>query len=153
MPTCCLRTGCVTGARHAGVELHGFLSYLVKCNVTGARYTVHGHRGKQVRDNLHAEDVARFAHGFIDRPRAGETYNLGGGRANSCSILEAFAFAEATSGRRMVHDYAERSRTGDHVCYISNLGKIREHYPAWAVTRSLQDIFAELYGGWSARLT
>jgi CDP-paratose 2-epimerase len=153
MPTCCLRAGCITGAAQAGVELHGFLSYLVKCNVSGKPYTVYGYGGKQVRDNLHAVDVARFVHAFIDRPRAGEVYNLGGGRANACSILEAFALAEEASGRKSTHVYVERNRAGDHVCYISNLTKVRSHYPSWEITRPLPDIFAELCRNWSTRLT
>ena len=153
MPTCCLRTGCVTGARQAGVQLHGFLSYLVKCNVSGARYSVYGYGGKQVRDNLHAADVARFVHAFIENPRAGAIYNLGGGSENSCSILEAFALAEAASDRKMAHDYVEQSRTGDHICYISDLTKLRSHYPSWNITQSLPEIVAGLYRGWAARLT
>ena len=100
MPTCCLRGGCLTGPNHSGVELHGFLSYLVKCNLEGREYRVFGYKGKQVRDNIHSLDVARFAHAFIQAPRCGEVYNLGGGKANSCSILEAFALAERLTGSR-----------------------------------------------------
>src|SRR3984893_17547321 len=99
MPTCCLRGGCLTGPNHSGVELHGFLSYLVKCNLEGRTYNVFGYRGKQVRDNLHSDDVARFIEAFWNEPRSGEVYNLGGGRANSCSILEAFDRIAAFSGK------------------------------------------------------
>ncbi len=151
MPTCCLRGGCLTGPNHSGVELHGFLSYLVKCNVTGTRYTVYGYKGKQVRDNIHALDVARFAHAFIEKPRSGETYNLGGGRRNSCSILEAFALAEAVSGKKMQYDYVDQNRAGDHVCYISNLEKMQRHYPGWDLTKSLADIFEEIHRSWAER--
>jgi len=151
MPTCCLRGGCLTGPNHSGVELHGFLSYLVKCNVTGKRYTVYGYKGKQVRDNIHSLDVARFAHAFIEKPRSGETYNLGGGRNNSCSILEAFALAEAVSGKKMQYDYVDQNRAGDHVCYISNLEKMRRHYPGWDLTKSLADIFEEIHRSWAER--
>jgi CDP-paratose 2-epimerase len=106
MPTCCLRGGCLTGPNHSGVELHGFLSYLVKCNLEGKEYRVFGYQGKQVRDNIHAVDVAAFMHAFVAAPRVAEVYNLGGGKANSCSILEAFALVEKLSGQ-----------AGDHICY------------------------------------
>jgi CDP-paratose 2-epimerase len=152
MPTCALRGGCLTGPNHSGVELHGFLSYLVKCNLTGTRYTVYGYKGKQVRDNIHSLDVARFAHAFIESPRSGETYNLGGGRANSCSILEAFALAEGVSGKKMIYEYVDQNRVGDHICYISNLAKMRSHYPKWDLTKSLSDIFAEIHRSWATRL-
>jgi CDP-paratose 2-epimerase len=152
MKTCCLRGGCLTGPNHSGVELHGFLSYLVRCNVVGDRYTVFGYKGKQVRDNIHAHDVARFAHAFIENPRSGEVYNLGGGRENSCSILEAFALAEQVSGKKMVYDYVDQNREGDHICYISDLSKMKAHYPGWGITRSLGDIFQEIYRSWRERL-
>src|SRR5438067_5004209 len=105
MRTCCLRGGCLTGPNHSGVELHGFLSYLVKCNLEGKTYKIYGYKGKQVRDNIHAHDVATFIHAFFENPRSGEVYNMGGGRSNSCSILEAFALAEGVSGRKM--DYQD----------------------------------------------
>ncbi len=152
MKTCCLRGGCLTGPNHSGVELHGFLSYLVRCNVAGDRYTVYGYKGKQVRDNIHALDVARFAHAFIEKPRSGEVYNLGGGRENSCSILEAFSLAEQVSGKKMVHDYVEQNREGDHICYISDLSKMKAHYPGWGITKSLVNIFDEIHRSWRARL-
>ncbi len=151
MLTCCLRGGCLTGPNHSGVELHGFLSYLVKCNLEGRRYIIYGYKGKQVRDNIHALDVANFIHAFIINPRCSEVYNLGGGRENSCSILEAFELAENVSGRKMVYEYVDQNRAGDHVCYISDLAKIKSHYPNWGITKSLTDIFAEVYGAWSSR--
>src|SRR5579863_2794656 len=117
MPTCCLRGGCLTGPNHAGVELHGFLSYLVKCNLEGREYTVYGYKGKQVRDNIHSLDVARFMAAFAAAPRAGEVYNLGGGRDNSTSILEAFQLAESFTGKAQVHTYVDQNRIGDHICY------------------------------------
>jgi CDP-paratose 2-epimerase len=144
MPTCCLRGGCLTGPGHAGVELHGFLSYLVKCNLEGAEYTVFGYKGKQVRDNIHSGDVAGFIHQFYLEPRCGEVYNLGGGKENSCSILEAFEIVEGLSGRRQKHVYVERNRVGDHICYYSDLRKMKQHYPGWTVTRSLPQIIEEL---------
>jgi CDP-paratose 2-epimerase len=150
--TCCLRGGCLTGPNHSGVELHGFLSYLVKCNLEGRRYTVFGYKGKQVRDNIHSYDVARFIHAFVERPRCGEVYNLGGGRRNSCSVREAFARVGAISGRPMLWDYQDKSREGDHVCYISDLAKCRRHYPDWDITKDLGAIVREIYDAWAARL-
>jgi CDP-paratose 2-epimerase len=152
MPTCCLRAGCLTGPGHSGVELHGFLSYLVKCNLERREYVVFGHKGKQVRDNLHAEDVAGFVEAFVDAPRSAEVYNLGGGKGNSCSILEAFALAEARTGLPMLHRYEDRARIGDHVCYYSDLSRIRSHYPRWEITRPLEATIAEIADGWRARL-
>ncbi len=151
MPTCCLRGGCLTGPNHSGVELHGFLSYLIKCNLEGRTYRVFGYKGKQVRDNIHALDVARFIAAFIGAPRPGEVYNIGGGRANSCSILEAFVRAAALSGRRMQWEYVDKNREGDHICYISDLRKMRAHYPKWDITKSLDDIFAEIHAAWISR--
>jgi CDP-paratose 2-epimerase len=151
MPTCCLRGGCLTGPGHSGVELHGFLSYLVKVNVTGGEYSVFGYGGKQVRDNIHAHDVARFVERFIAAPRAGEVYNLGGGRENSCSILEAFARVEQLTGQPMKWKYVDRAREGDHICYISDLRKMTAHYPGWSLEKSLDAIFGEIVEAWSSR--
>ncbi|WP_072716423.1 NAD-dependent epimerase/dehydratase family protein [Rhodothermus profundi] len=152
MKTCCLRGGCLTGPNHAGVELHGFLSYLIKCNVTGRKYTIYGYKGKQVRDNIHSYDVARFIECFIEEPRVAEVYNLGGGRGNSCSILEAFDMIEALSGKKMIYDYVDKPREGDHICYISDLTKMKTHYPEWDITKKLSDIFEEIYQGWIERV-
>lgn len=121
MPTCALRGGCLTGPNHSGVELHGFLSYLIQVNITGKEYTVYGYKGKQVRDNIHSFDVARFIDEFFLNPRCGEVYNIGGGRANSVSILEAFKLVENITGKKMQYKYSEKNREGDHICYISNL--------------------------------
>jgi CDP-paratose 2-epimerase len=144
MPTCCLRGGCLTGPNHSGVELHGFLSYLVKCNLEGREYKVFGYKGKQVRDNIHSHDVARFIEEFIKAPRVAEVYNIGGGRANSCSIWEAFQIAESFSGKAQVYQYVEDNRIGDHICYISNLAKMRAHYPAWDITVSLAETVRQI---------
>jgi CDP-paratose 2-epimerase len=152
LASCCLRGGCLTGPNHSGVELHGFLSYLVKCTIIGQPYRIYGYKGKQVRDNIHAVDVARFIERFIEAPRAGEVYNIGGGRDNSCSILEAFAIAEEVTGHKPVYEYSDENRAGDHICYISDLGKAMAHYPGWAITRDLPAIFEEIHEGWSARL-
>lgn len=151
MLTCCLRAGCLTGPHHAGVELHGFLSYLIKCNVEGKQYKVFGYKGKQVRDNIHSYDVAQFAHEFIQNPRPGEVYNLGGGKENSCSIVEAFRLIESLSGKPQRATFVDQNRIGDHICYYSDLRKIRDHYPSWKITRTLPNIFEEIYQSLSAR--
>jgi CDP-paratose 2-epimerase len=144
MNTCCLRGGCLTGPNHSGVELHGFLSYLVKCNVEGRQYRVYGYKGKQVRDNIHSLDVARFIHAFFENPRCGEVYNIGGGRQNSTSILEAFDTISRLSGKPMLWEYSDKNREGDHICYISDLSKMKTHYPGWDISKSLDHIFAEI---------
>ncbi len=152
MPTCCLRGGCLTGPNHAGVELHGFLSYLIRCNVQGIEYKVFGYKGKQVRDNIHSEDVARFMFEFARAPRVAEVYNLGGGKENSCSILEAFKVAEKITGNPMKWRYVDENRIGDHICYYSDLGKMRAHYPAWGITRDLRTTFEEIAAGHRERI-
>jgi CDP-paratose 2-epimerase len=144
IPTCCLRGGCLTGPNHSGVELHGFLSYLVKCNLEGREYKVFGYKGKQVRDNIHSHDVASFISAFINIPRIAEVYNIGGGRANSCSIWEAFKIAESFSGKTQKFTYLEENRIGDHMCYISNLSKMRQHYPTWDITVSLSETIRQI---------
>jgi CDP-paratose 2-epimerase len=138
------RGGCLTGPHHSGVELHGFLSYLVKVAFSGATYTICGYKGKQVRDNIHSFDVIRAVEAFAAAPRPGEVYNLGGGRANSVSLLEAIARIEALTGRNIRTAYREEPRRGDHICYISNLRKLQAHFPGWSITRSLDDIFGEI---------
>jgi CDP-paratose 2-epimerase len=151
LKSCCLRGGCLTGPNHSGVELHGFLSYLVKCNLEGRTYKIFGYQGKQVRDNIHSHDVARFIEGFWQSPRCGEVYNIGGGRANSVSILEAFDRAAAVSGKKMSYEYVDRNREGDHICYISDLRKLKAHYPGWDIAKSLDDTFEELVAAWRGR--
>jgi len=149
---CVLRGGCLTGPNHSGVELHGFLSYLVKCNLEGRLYKIFGYKGKQVRDNIHSHDVVSFIDAFYEAPRCAEVYNLGGGRGNSCSILEAFERAAAVTGKRMHSEYVEQNREGDHICYISDLTKMQQHYPKWGITRTLDDIFEEIARAWHERL-
>ena len=151
MPTCCLRGGCLTGPNHAGVELHGFLSYLAQCNVEGKEYRIFGYKGKQVRDNIHSYDVARFMYCFIEAPRIAEVYNLGGGKNNTCSILEAFALAEKYSGRPQVYAYLDEPRVGDHICYYSDLRKMRQHYPSWDISVSLDRTMREIVAASASR--
>ena len=141
----------MTGPNHSGVELHGFLSYLIKCNVAGRTYKIFGYKGKQVRDNIHSHDVARFMNEFVAAPRCGEVYNLGGGRGNSISILEAFNLIEKISGKATPHEYIDQNRKGDHICYISDLSKMREHFPKWDVTKNLETSFVEIYDSWVRR--
>jgi len=138
------RGGCLTGPSHSGVELHGFLSYLLKVALSGKNYTVFGYKGKQVRDNIHSFDVVRAFEEFAGNPRPGEVYNLGGGRANSVSMLEAIARIESLTGKKINWTYSEQSRKGDHICYISDLTKLKSHYPAWGVTRSLDSMLEEM---------
>ena len=152
MPTCCLRGGCLTGPNHTGVELHGFLSYLVKCNLEGREYRVFGYKGKQVRDNIHSLDVARFMEAFIESPRVAEVYNLGGGKENSCSILEAFKIVEKFSTTPMQYCYVDENRAGDHICYYSDLRKMRQHYPKWDVSISLEDTIVQIVDAWKKRV-
>ncbi len=151
MATCCLRGGCLTGPNHSGVELHGFLSYLVKCNLEGQEYNVLGYQGKQVRDNIHSLDVVRFIAEFVAAPRVGEVYNLGGGKANSCSILEAFKITERFTGKQQLYTYVEQNRIGDHICYYSDLRKMHAHYPKWDLRKSLEDTISEIVDAWNAR--
>lgn len=145
MKTCALRGGCLTGPNHSGVELHGFLSYLIKCNLAGKKYNVFGYKGKQVRGNIHSLDVVRFMHAFFENPRCGEVYNIGGGRDNSVSILEAFEKITALSGKPMQWEYVDKNREGDHICCISDLTKMEAHYPVMADHQTLDDVFEEIH--------
>ncbi len=138
------RGGCLTGPAHSGVELHGFLSYLVRAAMSGKPYRVFGYKGKQVRDNIHSYDVIQAFEAFRQNPRPGEVYNLGGGRQNSLSILEAFDLIEKLSGIRTNWTYSEDHRIGDHICYISDMSKFKAHFPGWRITRSITDIVREL---------
>jgi len=144
MPTACFRGGCLTGQNHSGVELHGFLSFLVKTALRGETFTIFGYKGKQVRDQIHSLDVVRAFEAFIDAPRGGEVYNLGGGRESNASILECFEMIEAVSRRKVSWRYDERNREGDHICYISDMTKFRSHYPSWALSRRVPDIIDEM---------
>jgi CDP-paratose 2-epimerase len=146
------RGGCLTGPQHSGVELHGFLSYLAKCAMTRTKYRVFGYKGKQVRDNIHSRDVLRAMYAFYENPRPGEVYNLGGGRGNSCSLMEAARLVEELGGGHLDTDYVDQARSGDHICYITDLTKLRSHFPGWDITVSLHEILEEIIGGWRQRL-
>jgi CDP-paratose 2-epimerase len=138
------RGGCLTGSSHSGVELHGFLSYLVKVALSGGGYKVFGYKGKQVRDNIHSYDVIQAFEAFRCNPRPGEVYNLGGGRENSVSVLEAIDLIGNICGRTINWSYVETNRIGDHICYITDMSKFTSHYPQWRLTRSLTDILTEI---------
>lgn len=144
MPTVCFRGGCLTGPNHSGAELHGFLAYLARAVREGLTYRIYGYKGKQVRDNIHSYDVCTAIMAFAESPRAGAVYNLGGGRRNSVSVLEAIARFEELFGRKLDTVYVEEPRRGDHICYISDLRRFRSDYPEWEVTIGLDEIFAEL---------
>ncbi len=144
MPTVCFRGGCLTGPSHSGVELHGFLSYLVHVGVARKPYTIYGYKGKQVRDQIHSQDVLRAFNAFYHNPRPGEVYNLGGGRQNSVSVLEAIALIEELVGHKLDYRYSETNRIGDHICYISDLSKFMSHYPAWEISIGLDQMIVQM---------
>jgi CDP-paratose 2-epimerase len=145
MKTACFRGGCLTGPGHSGAELHGFLSYLVKCAVLDRPYTVFGYKGKQVRDNIHSHDlVSAFWH-FSQAPRSGEVYNIGGGPASNCSMLEAIAAVERLTGRPLKWSYDETNRSGDHIWWISDIRKFQGHYPEWRLTYTFERLVREIH--------
>ncbi|MFA5087932.1 MAG: NAD-dependent epimerase/dehydratase family protein [Candidatus Omnitrophota bacterium] len=145
MRTVCFRGGCLTGPYHAGTELHGFLSYLMKCCITGDTYTIFGYKGKQVRDNIHSFDLANAFEHFYKNPRVGEVYNIGGGRRNSCSIQEAIEISEKITGRKLKSVYSAQNRSGDHIWYISNIQKFKSHYPLWQQKYGLEETLQQIY--------
>lgn len=138
------RGGCLTGASHSGVELHGFLSYLVHVAVHGMPYTIHGYKGKQVRDQIESSDVISAFEAFASNPRPGEVYNLGGGRQNSASVLECISLIERISSHRVQYTLSDRHRTGDHICYISDVRKLRSDYPGWYVRMGLETMVGNM---------
>jgi CDP-paratose 2-epimerase len=144
MPTVCLRGGCLTGPHHSGAELHGFLAYLAKATKDGRSYRIFGYKGKQVRDNIHSHDVCTFFEAFYRRPKVAAVYNLGGGRDNSVSVREAIARFEDLIGRKLAVTYVDQNRVGDHICYISDLRRIKMDYPEWGIAHRLDDILGEL---------
>ena len=145
MKTVCFRGGCLTGPRHSGALMHGFLSYLARAVKTGKKYTIFGYQGKQVRDQIHSRDVCRAMYEFYQNPRPGEVYNLGGGRENSVSLLEAIEALESLAGQKLETEYTDEHRKGDHICYISDLRKLRSHYPNWSITKGLPEILEEIH--------
>ncbi len=152
MQTGVFRGGCLTGGGHSGTELHGFLSYLMRCCLEGRAYTIFGYGGKQVRDNIHSYDLAEMLWHFHEAPRPGEVYNAGGGRHSNCSLLEAVALCEELTGRSMTTAYDATNRVGDHIWYISDTSKFRAHYPNWSYRYDLRGILESVLEGWNARL-
>jgi CDP-paratose 2-epimerase len=145
MKTGVFRGGCLTGPGHSGAELHGFLAYLMKCAFTGKPYRIFGYKGKQVRDNIHSHDLVSLFYHFYENPRAGEAYNVGGGRFSNCSMLEAIALCEEITGKKMQTQYVEDNRIGDHIWWISDMTKFKSHYPGWTHTKNVADILTEIY--------
>lgn len=152
MKTGVFRGGCLTGPNHSGAQLHGFLSYLMKCAITGTQYTIFGYKGKQVRDNIHSHDLVNMFWHYYQNPRMGEVYNAGGGRHANCSMIEAIALCEAISGNTMNYQYSETNRIGDHIWYVSNLNKFKEHYPDWNWSYDLKETMVEIHDSMVARL-
>jgi CDP-paratose 2-epimerase len=154
LKTCCFRGGCLTGPNHSGTQLHGFLSYLMKCTMTGKPYTIFGYKGKQVRDNIHSADLIACFYQFFLKPRSGEVYNIGGGRFSNASMLEAIALCEEISGCHLEGTYSDRNRTGDHIWWISDNSKFAAHYPNWRQKYNARAILQEIYeynrGRWAA---
>ena len=146
------RGGCLTGPNHSGAQLHGYLSYLMKCNLTKTPYTIFGYQGKQVRDNIHSHDLVNMFWHFFQNPRAGEVYNAGGSRFSNCSILEAIAICEEITGNKMNHLYSRENRIGDHIWYISDVRKFRSHYPDWEYRFGIREILESLYAGIKTRV-
>ena len=153
MNTGVFRGGCLTGPNHSGAQLHGFLSYLMKCAITGNQYTIFGYKGKQVRDNIHSWDLVNMFWNFYQNPRPGEVYNAGGGRYANCSMLEAIALCEEISGNKMNYQYSETNRSGDHIWYISDLSRFKQHYPNWDWTFDLKETMSQIHNSMAARLT
>jgi CDP-paratose 2-epimerase len=145
MPTVCFRGGCLTGPSHRGARLHGFLSYLMRCTMTGEPYTIFGYDGKQVRDNLHSRDVVAAFEAFRAAPRSAAVYNLGGGRASNVSMLEAIALCEEIAGRSLDYTLSDDARSGDHRWWISDTSTFARDYPGWGVTVGIRDILEEIH--------
>ncbi|MFA6244119.1 MAG: NAD-dependent epimerase/dehydratase family protein, partial [Candidatus Hydrogenedentales bacterium] len=145
MMTVCFRCGCLTGPGHAGAELHGFLSYLMKCAVTGREYRIFGYKGKQVRDNIHSSDLVNCFWHFFQNPRAGEVYNMGGGMHSNCSMMEAIRLCEAITGKQMNTAYVDQPREGDHIWWISDIRRFQIHYPDWHFSYNLPQILTEIH--------
>lgn len=152
MSTAVFRGGCLTGPNHSGTKLHGFLSYLMKCAISGEHYTVLGYKGKQVRDNIHSYDLVNMFWNFYQNPRCGEVYNAGGGRHSNCSMQEAIALCENIVGKKMNYSYSEENRIGDHIWWISDVNKFKGHYPAWNYHYNVEDILHQIFVSMKDRL-
>lgn len=151
MNTAAFRGGCLTGPNHSGTQLHGFLSYLMKCAITGDHYTIFGYKGKQVRDNIHSYDLVNMFWHFYKNPRQGEVYNAGGGRFSNCSMQEGIELCENITGNKMNYSYSETNRVGDHIWWISDVSKFKEHYPEWSWKYNVQDILNQIHSSLTVR--
>ncbi len=145
MFTACFRGGCLTGPNHSGAQLHGFLAYLMKCATTQTPYTIFGYKGKQVRDNIHSNDLINAFYEFFKTPRIGEVYNIGGGRYSNCSMTEAIELCQTITGNELIWNYSETNRTGDHMWWISDNSKFQSHFPHWQLTYNVSNILEEIY--------
>jgi len=145
MNTVCFRGGCLTGPNHSGTQLHGFLAYLMKCAVERKQYTVFGYKGKQVRDNIHSADLVHAFHRVFTNPKCGEVYNIGGGRNSNCSMLEAIALCEQITGDPFNYKYVEENRRGDHIWWVSDLSRFKQHYPGWEISIDVPHILREIF--------
>ena len=152
MNTACFRGGCLTGPGHSGAELHGFLSYLMKCAMTGREYRIFGYKGKQVRDNIHSDDLIECFWQFFKAPRSAEVYNIGGSRHSNCSMQEAIGLCESIAGKKMHTTYVEENRAGDHIWWISDVRRFQSHYPDWRYTHDIQRILEEIHCGFEGRI-
>ena len=144
LKTTVFRGGCLTGSKHQGAELHGFLNYLVKCNKEGRTYNIYGYKGKQVRDNIHSSDLVNAFYEVFSNPRCGEVYNIGGGRYSNCSLLEAATMVESLTGNKTKFNYVDQNRSGDHIWWIGDVDKFKSHYPTWSHRFNIQDIIKEI---------
>ena len=145
LKTVAFRGGCLSGPAHSGTKLHGFLSYLVRCCISGKKYFIYGYKGKQVRDNIHSYDLVNAFYHFYQNPRCGEVYNMGGSRFSNCSMLEAIGLCEDISGKKIDYEYIEKNRAGDHIWWISNVSKFKKHYPEWNFQYDIKTILQEIY--------
>jgi len=152
MKTACFRCSCLTGPNHSGAQLHGFLAYLMKCAITGERYTVFGYKGKQVRDNIHSFDLVNMFWYFYNNPKAAAVYNAGGSRFSNCSMLEAIDICEGLTGKKMNWTYSEKNRSGDHIWWISDVSKFKKDFPQWNFTYDIKKILLEMHRGISVRV-
>ena len=151
MKTGVFRGGCLTGPNHSGTQLHGFLSYLMKCAISGEKYTIFGYKGKQVRDNIHSWDLVNMFWHFYQNPKRGEVYNAGGGRHSNCSMAEAIEMCEEITGKKMNYEYSENNRIGDHIWWVSDVSKFRNHYPDWKWKYNINDILTQIFKNMSNR--
>jgi CDP-paratose 2-epimerase len=145
LKTAIFRGGCLTGPAHSGAELHGFLSYFVKCVISRRKYMIYGYKGKQVRDNIHSYDLVNAFYHYYKAPRMGEVYNIGGGRFANVAILEAIDLCKKVTGKELNYEYIDKNRIGDHIWWISDVSKFRLHYPSWSYKYGIEETIKQIY--------